>query len=142
MRYQSLSRPFHSGQRDFEFGDMPITVLPLQHKTLLSLNELRIYSVECLRVASNQAEYGIFDTSKVNDWEHALVAFNQFFNSELCLESLINLGKRNWVEDLFGGRHKLLVHMRSVDDLLYDYDRQAPWPWEARADEQDERGAG
>jgi hypothetical protein len=139
MRFQSLSLPFHACQRDFGFRDFLITVLLLQRKTLLSLIELRIYSVECLRAASNQAEYGFFDTSKVYDWEHALAAFNQFFNLELCLESLINLGKWNWVEDLFGGRHKLLVHMRSVDYLLYDFDPQAPWPWETRADEPEER---
>ncbi len=134
MRYQYLFQPFHSTQRDFGFRDMLITVLLLQRQTLLSLIELNISSVEFMRVASNRAEHGQFDTAQVYDWEHAEAAFNQFFHSELCLENLIHLAKRNWVEDLFGGRHKLLVHMRLVDDLLFDYDRQAPWPWEAEAE--------
>jgi hypothetical protein len=72
---------------------------------------------------------------QVYDCEHAEGAFNQFFHSELRLEKLIHLVKWNWVEELFGGQHKLLVHIRSVDDLMFDYDRQAPWPWEARAEE-------
>jgi hypothetical protein len=134
MRYRPLSRPHHATKRDFGFRDMPITVLLLQRQTLLSLIELNMFSVECMRVASNRAEHGQFDTTQVYHWEHAEAAFNQFFHSELCLENLIHLAKRNWVEDLFGGRHKLLVHMRSVDDLLFDYDRQAPWPWEAGAE--------
>jgi hypothetical protein len=29
--------------------------------------------------------------------------------------------------------------MRSVDDLLFDYDRQAPWPWEAGENEAREK---
>ena len=95
MRYQSLSQPFHSGQRDFGFGEMPITVLLLQHKTLFSLIELKIFNVQCLRVASNQADNGYFDTSKVYDWERAIAALNQFFNSELCLENVIKMAKRN-----------------------------------------------
>jgi hypothetical protein len=139
MRYETLGQPFHAGQRDFGLRDMPITVLLLNKETLLSLIQLRIYSVECLRVASNQADHGCFDTSQVADWDLAMKAFNDFLDSKLCLKNAVNMAKRNWVEDLSGGRHKLLVHMRSVDDLLYDYDRQAPWPWEARADEQEER---
>lgn len=134
MRYESLSEPFHARSRDFGFRDMPITVLLLRRKTLLSLIELRILSVECLRVASNQADLGCFDTNQVVDWEHADSAFNQFFNSELCLENLIHLAERGWVEDLFGGRHKLLVDMRSVDDLLFDDDQQTPWPLAAEKD--------
>ncbi|MFM7563161.1 MAG: hypothetical protein ACKO9H_04190 [Planctomycetota bacterium] len=134
MRYESLSEPYHAGQRDFGFRDMPITVLLLQRRTLLSLIELRVFSVECMRVLSNHADRGCFDTNKVFDWEHAESAFNQFFNSELCLENLIQLADRGWVEDLFGGRHKLLVEMRSVDDLLFDYDQQTPWPRTAEAD--------
>jgi hypothetical protein len=49
------------------------------------------------------------------------------------------MAKRNWVEDLSGGRHKLLVHMRSVDDLLYDYDRQFMRFGEARSKERGEQ---
>lgn len=127
MRYESLSDPYHASNRDFGFRDMPITVLLLRRESLLSLIEQRIFSVECLRVASNQAERGCFDTTKIVAWDHALDAFNQFFNSELCLENLIQLPERGWVEDLFGGRHKLLVDMRAVDDLLFDYDQQSPW---------------
>jgi hypothetical protein len=134
MRYESLCEPYHAGQRDFGFRDMPITVLLLQRQTLLSLLERRIFSVECMRVASNHADRGCFDTAQIIDWDHALDAFNQFFNSELCLENLINLADRGWVEDLFGGRHKLLVDMRTVDDLLFDYDQQSPWPRTAEAD--------
>lgn len=137
MRYDSLCEPFHARGRDFGFRDMPITVLLLQRQTLLSLIELRIFSVECLRVAGNQAERGCFDVSQVVDWEHAQSAFDQFFNSELCLENLIYLAERGWVEDLFGGRHKLLVEMRSVDDLLFDDDQHTPWPRTADADGKD-----
>ncbi len=137
MRYETLSEPFHARSRDFGFRDMPITVLLLRRETLLSLIGLRIFSVECLRVASTQAERGCFDTSQVVDWEHASSAFDQFFNSELCLENLIHLAERGWVEDLFGGRHKLLVDMRSVDDLLFDDDQHLPWSRTAEADGKD-----
>lgn len=131
MRYESLCEPYHAGKRDFGFRDMPITVLLLQRQTLLSLLERRIFSVECMRVASNHAEHGYFDTAQIVAWGHALDAFHQFVNSELGLENLFKATERGWVEDLFGGRHKLLVDMCSVDDLLFDYDQQSPWSFTA-----------
>lgn len=101
-------------------------MLLLQRQTLLSLIELRIVSVECLRVASNQAERGCFDPGQIVGWEHAQSAFDQFFNSELGLGNLIYLAERGWVEDLFGGRHKLLVDRRTVNDLLFEYAQRSP----------------
>ena len=50
--------------------------------------------------------------------------FDKIFHSELCLEDLIHLDKWNWVADLFGRRHKLFVHMRAIDNLMFEYDRK------------------
>jgi hypothetical protein len=100
MRYRPLSRPYHTIRRDFGFRDMPISALLLQRQTLLSLIELKIFCVACIRVASNRAQHGQFNTSDVYDWEHADAAFNQCFHSELCLENLIHLAKS-------GGRHRV-----------------------------------
>jgi hypothetical protein len=129
MRYRPLSKPYHVTKRDFGFRDMPITVLLLQRQTLLSLIEMNMFSVECMRVASNRAEHGQFDTTQVYDWEHAETAFNQFFDSKLCLENLIHLTKRYWVADLFGGRQKLIVHTHSFDNLMFEYDRKGCLLW-------------
>jgi hypothetical protein len=99
MRYQPLRRAYCCTERDCGFRDTPVTILPLSRASLLSLLELRIFSLECL------------------------LEFNRYFESELCLVNLCKLHKRNWVEDALGRRHKLLVKMRSIDDLLYDFDR-------------------
>ncbi len=67
MRYRPLSKPYHATNRDFGLRDMPLTVLLLQRQTLLSLIELKIYRVECIRVASKRPGNGQFDTSQVYD---------------------------------------------------------------------------
>jgi hypothetical protein len=123
MRYQSLRRAYCCTERDYGFRDTPVTILPLSRASLLSLLELRIFSLECLRVAVNRAELGEFDCWRVDDWPSVLLEFNRYFESELCLVNLCKLHERNWVEDAQGRRHKLLVKMRSVDDLLFDFDR-------------------
>lgn len=123
MRYQSLRRAYCCTERDFGFRDTPVTVLPLSRASLVSLLELRIFSVECLRVAVNRAELGQFECWQVVDWPSVLLEFNRYFDSELCLTNLMKLPQRNWVEDGLGRRHKLLPKMRTIDDLLYDFDR-------------------